>query len=53
MKYIHISQHVANGMKVGAPSTFNIGRNAEKRRIRAISKHRTLDRSFGYRAGTK
>jgi hypothetical protein len=48
MRYIHVSQHVANGMKVGTPSTFNIGRNAEKRRIRAISKRRTLDRNFGY-----
>ena len=53
MKYIHISQHVADGKKVGVPSTFNIGRNAEKRRIRAISNRRTLDRNFGYQAGAK
>jgi hypothetical protein len=48
MKYIHISQQVANGMKVGTPSTFNVGRNAEKRRIRAIHKSRTISRHFGY-----
>jgi len=48
MRYIHVSQHVANGVKVGTPSTFKIGRNAEKRRIRKISKCRTLDRNFGY-----
>lgn len=51
MKYIHISQHIASGMKVGSPSTFNIGRNAKKRELREGKprKHwRTLARDYGY-----
>lgn len=51
MKYIHISQEVAAGMKVGKPSTFNIGRNAEKRRIRAGKPKKywpMIPRDYGY-----
>ena len=39
------------GMKIGSPSTFNIGRNAKKRNLRdgKPRKHwRTLARDYGY-----
>lgn len=51
MRYIHISQNVADGIKVGSPSTFNIGRNAKKRELREgkARKHwRSLARDYGY-----
>lgn len=51
MKYVHISQQVSLGMKIGSPSTFNIGRNLKKRDLRdgKPRKHwRTLARDYGY-----
>jgi hypothetical protein len=35
MKYIHISKRVAAGMTIGPGVTYNIGRNAAKRALRA------------------
>ena len=51
MKYIHISQHVSCGMKIGSQSTFNIGRNAKKRDLRDGKPRKywiTLARDYGY-----
>lgn len=46
MKYLHISQFVANGMKVGKGEIYNVGRNAAKRAARA-GKPRKQWRSIG------
>lgn len=51
MKYIHTSQDVSNAMKVGKPSTFNIGRNAKKRELREGKPRkywRSLAQDYGY-----
>ena len=46
MKFMHISQHVSQGMEIGPGVTYSIGRNAAKRAARA-GKPRKQWRSIG------
>ena len=51
LNYIHVSKYVHMGMVMGKGGTMNIGRNAEKRRIRAGWPRKqwpVLSQSFGY-----
>lgn len=35
-RYVHISQNVGAGFKLGRPNTYSVGRNAAKRARRAL-----------------
>jgi hypothetical protein len=51
MKYIHISQQVMGGIKIGSPHTLNIGRNAKKRELRKGKPRKhwpVLAKDYGY-----
>jgi len=51
LNYIHVSKYVYHGVAMGKGGTMNIGRNAEKRRIRSGLPRKqwpVLSQTFGY-----